>query len=193
MSTTNGSSLVNTAGFSGQSVCRKSATFSAVVRWHFEGLAGFAVTTRLVILSLGILVSGASLADELDDAEFAQLRSAATYTLYTLPADLTSEPQWRLSDTASELVFSNIRTKPRFDVEFRDSSSLKQLSKLRNLSFLTLAEKWNSQLFLGVNRDGLVGLHITLVPRQNRDQMLELSRLPYLQDSEYLTATETDD
>ena len=110
-----------------------------------------------------------------------------------MPADLTSEPQWRLSDTASEIVYSNIPTKPLFEVEFRDSNTLKQLSKLRNLSFVTLAEKWDSQLFLGVNRDGLVGLHFTLLPRKNKDQMLELSGRPYLEDGESLTAAETAD
>ena len=193
MSSKNRTSSVNIAGFTGRSLCRKSATFLPGVWWVFEGLAGFALTTRLVIFSLGILVSGAGLADELDDAEFAELRSAATYTLYTLPADLTSEPQWRLPDTASEIVYTNIPTKPLFEVEFQDSNTLKQLSKLRNLSFVTLADKWNSQLFLGVNRDGLVGLHFTLIPRKNRDQMLELSRLSYLKDSESLTAAEAAD
>lgn len=145
------------------------------------------MTTRIVILSLSILLSGAGLADEPNDRDTAELRTAATYTL---PVELTSEPQWRLSDSASEIVYSNIPTKPMFDVEFQDSNTLKALSKLRNLSFVTVAEKWNSQLFLGVNRDGLVGLHITLIPRQNRNQMLELSRLPYLADSDSMTDAE---
>ena len=131
------------------------------------------------------------MADDLDDWDTTELQSAATYTLYTLPADLTSEPQWRLPDTASEIVYSNLATRPMFEVEFQDSNTLKQLSKLRNLSFLTLADKWNSQLFLGVNRDGLVGLHFTLLPRRNKDQMLELSRLPYLKDSESLAEADT--
>lgn len=133
------------------------------------------------------------MADGPDDFDTTELRSAATYTLYTLPADLTSEPQWRLPDTASQIVYSNLPAKPMFEVEFQDSNTLKQLSKLRNLSFVTLADKWNSQLFLGVNRDGLVGLHFTLLPRQNKDQMLELSRLPYLQASDYPKEAETAD
>ena len=45
--------------------------------------------------------------------------------------------------------------------------------------------------FLGVNQDGLVGLHFTLLPRRNKDQMLELSRLPYLKDSESLAEADT--
>ena len=191
MSSKNGASLVNTPGFSGRKVCRNSATFLADVRLNIGGLAGTAVTTRIVMFSLGILVSGAAMADDLDDWDTTELQSAATYTLYTLPADLTSEPQWRLPDTASEIVYSNLATRPMFEVEFRDSNTLKQLSKLRNLSFLTLADKWNSQLFLGVNRDGLVGLHFTLLPRRNKDQMLELSRLPYLKDTESLAEADT--
>ena len=148
------------------------------------------MTTRFVILSLGILLAGAGLADGLDDAETTEPQPAV---MYTLPADLTSAPQWRLSDTASEIVYSSIPTKPSFELEFQDSNTLKQLSKLRNLSFVTLADKWNSQLFLGVNRDGLVGLHFTLLPRQNKDQMLELTRLPYLRGAESLTEAESSD
>ena len=178
-------SLVNTPDVPGFTSCRKSATFLPEVRWLFEGLAGLAVTTRIVIFSLGILVSGIGFADELNDADATESVSAATYIL---PADLTSEPQWRLSDTASDIVYTSIPTTPLFDVEFRDSDTLKQLSKLRNLSFLTLAEKWNSKFFLGVNRDGLVGFHFTLSHRQNQDQMLELTRLSYLNDDESFKA-----
>lgn len=146
------------------------------------------MTTRNVMFSLAILLSGAAMADELDHSDTIELQSSLTHTL---PVVVTSEPQWRLPDTASQIVYSSIPAKPLFDVEFQDSNTLKQLSKLRNLSLLTLAEKWNSQVFLGVNRDGLVGLHFTLLPRRNKDQMLELSRLPYLQASDSLEEAET--
>jgi hypothetical protein len=48
------------------------------------------------------------------------------------------------------------------DIEFLDNSALARLKRMRELSFLTLADSENSRLFLGVNSDGLVGLHFRI-------------------------------
>ena len=44
-------------------------------------------------------------------------------------------------------------------LDFQDSSVYGRVSKLRNLSFLTLAEIGNERVFVGVNEDGLLGIH----------------------------------
>ncbi len=48
------------------------------------------------------------------------------------------------------------------DIEFVDNSALARIQRLEDLSFLTLAETQGTRLFLGVNRDGLVGLHFRM-------------------------------
>ena len=145
------------------------------------------IVIRIVFVNLGVLVSTIGWADEIGHTDIGDRLPTAGYFL---PIDRISEPQWRQPHAASEIVHSNFSTRPLLDIEFRDSSALKQLSKLRNLSFVTLAQKWNSRLFLGVNEDGLAGLHITLLPRQDNDRILELARLPYLKERETDTNSE---
>jgi hypothetical protein len=63
---------------------------------------------------------------------------------------------------------------------FQDNSALGRVSKLRNLSLLTLAESRRTRLFLGVNDDGLVGLHFVALPKYGDERYLSLIRMPYL-------------
>lgn len=69
------------------------------------------------------------------------------------------------------------------DLEFQDSGILGRASRLRSLSFLTLAEVGRTRLFLGVNKEGLVGLHFRAFSRHSSGRYLELARLPYLKNS----------
>lgn len=66
---------------------------------------------------------------------------------------------------------------PRPVFRFRDDSTLERIGRLRNLSFVTLAKTRRTRLFLGVNEDGLVGLHFNTLSRFGDDRVLELSRL----------------
>ncbi len=45
------------------------------------------------------------------------------------------------------------------DIEFIDNSPYARIKRMRELAFLTLSDTDDSHLFLGVNSDGLVGLH----------------------------------
>lgn len=73
---------------------------------------------------------------------------------------------------------------PIIDLELKEIHALKRISRLRNLSLLTLANKGQMRFFLGVNADGLVGLHITLLPRRDEGRIFELLRMPYLRQSQ---------
>lgn len=66
---------------------------------------------------------------------------------------------------------------PRPVFKFRDDSTLDRIGRLRNLSFVTLAKTRRTRLFLGVNEDGLVGLHFNTLSRYGDDRVLELARL----------------
>jgi len=70
------------------------------------------------------------------------------------------------------------------DLEFQDSGILGRASRLRSLSFLTLAEVGRTRLFLGVNKEGLVGLHFRAFSRHSSSRNLELARMPYLKNSQ---------
>jgi len=72
---------------------------------------------------------------------------------------------------------STVWGQPRPVFRFREDSTLERISRLRNLSFVTLARTQRTRLFLGVNEDGLVGLHFNTLSRYGDDRVLELSRL----------------
>ena len=69
------------------------------------------------------------------------------------------------------------------EIEFHDSSMYGRVSHLRNLSLLTLAEFGQKRLFLGVNADGLVGIHFNVFSDDD-PRYLEVVRMPYLKDSD---------
>ena len=72
---------------------------------------------------------------------------------------------------------SDAWSKTRLSFKFRDDSVIDRIGKLRNLSFLTLATTERTRFFLGVNEDGLVGLHFNTLARYGDDRVLELARL----------------
>lgn len=86
--------------------------------------------------------------------------------------------------------FADDQTQPMNNFDFQDSSILGRASKLRSLSFLTLAEPGKSRLFLGVNEDGLVGLHFRAFSSHRDARYLELVRMPYLKNHKPDTETE---
>ena len=45
-------------------------------------------------------------------------------------------------------------------LEFHDNSAIGRLKRLREISFVTLSESRKSRLFLGINSEGYVGLHL---------------------------------
>jgi hypothetical protein len=74
--------------------------------------------------------------------------------------------------------------RPLAKFDFQDDSALARVSKLRNLSLLTVAEFGRTRLFLGVNADGLVGLHFKRFSRAGDARYLEVVRMPYLRENE---------
>jgi hypothetical protein len=74
--------------------------------------------------------------------------------------------------------------RPLAKFDFQDDSALARMSKLRNLSLLTVAEIGRTRLFLGVNDDGLVGLHFNGFSRAGDARYLEVVRMPYLRENE---------
>lgn len=98
--------------------------------------------------------------------------------------------RWQLTHPIETMAYANDWPQPMDNFDFQDSGILGRASKLRGLSFLTLAELGRARLFLGVNKEGLFGLHFRAFSRHSSGRYLELARMPYLKNSQPDTETE---
>jgi hypothetical protein len=69
---------------------------------------------------------------------------------------------------------------PMDDVSFRDGSKLGRLKSIRQLSILTFTDNGSSRLYLGVNEEGIFGIHMSFLARKHSDRFAEVLRMPYL-------------
>lgn len=139
----------------------------------------------MVLLIVGTLLPAAGLADDATvsrgDGEPAPLPGLSLESLHLQSA---YAPRWQLTDPVETLAYANDWSRPMSDFDFQDSGILGRASKLRGLSFLTFAEIGQTRLFLGVNKEGLVGLHFRAFPQHDDGRYLEIIRMPYLENSE---------
>ena len=69
-------------------------------------------------------------------------------------------------------------------LDFRDGSTLGRLRRIRQLSLLTIAENGKSRVYLGVNDEGIFGIHLAFLPQRQSDRFAEVLRMPYLRVSD---------
>ena len=101
-------------------------------------------------------------------------------TVDYLLADGASPERWRALDNAEPTVKLASWSQRMRGVDFEDRSAYARVSKIRSLSLLTLGQFGQKRLFLGVNQEGLLGLHFNAFPHLGDDRYLELARMPYL-------------
>lgn len=136
------------------------------------------------ILSAALLTSLAARADESpadDEATTADSSAAAAALLENFRRYST---RWQLRETDSTIAYGTDFSNPLLDVRFEDGSMISRFSRIRRLSLLTFAEVGDAQLYFGVNRDGLFGVHLGALSGSGGERQLEMARMPYLQDSE---------
>ena len=141
----------------------------------------FAIPTSLLLIS--IFLAPLVLAEDKSTTvpnELVTTTSATNIWLTDLALVVQTRPQYR--DLSSLPLGAS--SAPIIDLELKEVPALKRIGRLRNLALLTLANKGQMRFFLGVNADGLVGLHITLLPRQDEGRIFELLRMPYLRQSQ---------
>ena len=132
---------------------------------------------------LGMLLPSVTFADdELAKNADSALLPQSSPSIETLLAEPVYAPRWQLVQPGTAAQQTETWLRPLDDVDFQDGSMLGRLSRLRNLSFLTLAEIGGSRLFLGVNEDGLAGLHFNAFSRSAGERFVEVVRMPYLKD-----------
>ena len=137
----------------------------------------------MALLVFSMLLTAASLADDAD---------GTASDVEQIPLELrppkTSDNEWELSYLwhlrypGAATAYPDYWTDPIADLEFQDSSMYGRVSQLHNLSLLTLAEFGQKRLFLGVNADGLVGIHFNAFSHKDDRRYLEVVRMPYLKE-----------
>ena len=131
---------------------------------------------------VGVLWSAAGLADDVQSSNTDdEPVPVAAVSVETLLAESDYLSRWQPFHTAEAMAYSDNWRQPITDFDFQDTDALSQLFKLRSLSLLTLADYGRSRLFLGVNEEGLVGLHFDAIPHYGGERYLEVLRLPYLE------------
>jgi hypothetical protein len=137
----------------------------------------------MVLLIFNMLLTTASLADDADGTA----TDVKQIPLESHPK-IASDNEWELSYLwqlrypSAATAYPDYWTDPIAELEFQDSSMYGRVSQLHNLSLLTLAEFGQKRLFLGVNADGLVGIHFNAFSHKDDRRYLEVVRMPYLKE-----------
>ena len=147
--------------------------------------------SRMMLLLIGMSFSATGLADDAaPESGDIDGQPPVTLPAQTMYEDWALESRWRLSDPIEVPTHTYDWSQPRVNVPFQDSGVLARVSKLRNLSLLTFAEIGRARLFLGVDNNGIVGLHFRAFHRVGDERYLEVARLSYLNKNEPGDATE---
>jgi len=142
-------------------------------------------TSWMTLLTIGMLLSAAGFADDAKSSSTdSEPLPEVTLSVEALYAESRYTSRRHSFDSVEAMAYSDDWPRAFADLDFQDDSALARVSELRNLSLLTLAEIGQARLFLGVNDDGLVGLHINAFPRDGDGRYLEVVRMPYLTENE---------
>lgn len=138
--------------------------------------------SRMVFLLASTLLSATCLAD---DAKSPTKDSAAlpevTFSVQAMYEQRAYASRWRLSHPVETMAYAKDWSEPTVNVDFQDTGPLSRVSKLRSFSLLTFAEIGRARLFLGVDDNGIVGLHMRAFHRVGDERYFEVVRMPYLE------------
>lgn len=134
--------------------------------------------------TIGMLLSTAGIAEETKSSDTTVMQQSPMAISMALPAVSANAADPQLHRRVASQPYAKDWRRSLADVEFQDNSALGRVSKLRNLSLLTLAESQRTRLFLGINDDGLVGLHFIALPGYGGRRFMSLARMPYLKKDE---------
>lgn len=137
----------------------------------------------MALLPVSMLLAAASLADDADGTDTdVEQRPLESRTATVSDAEWQFSYLWHLRYPGTATTYPNSWIDPIAELEFQDSSMYGRVSQLHNLSLLTLAEFGQKRLFLGVNADGLIGIHLNAFSRNDDGRYLEVVRMPYLKE-----------
>jgi len=132
-------------------------------------------------LVISMLWSATGFADDVQSSNTdGEPLPVATLSVATMLEESAYLYRWLPLHPAEATAYSDNRLLPIADFDFQDAGAFSRFSKLRSLSLLTVAQFGETRLFLGVNEQGLVGLHFNAFPRYGGERYLEVVRMPYL-------------
>ena len=135
----------------------------------------------LLLIFIGALLPAAVVADDASLSRSDDHQPPVTTTsLETLRLAPDYSSRWRLSHPIETMAFPKETSVPIADIDFENPGAFARVSKLRELSLLTLAEVGRTRLFLGVSDRGLLGFHLGALPKLGDERCLEFARMPYL-------------
>ena len=135
----------------------------------------------MLLLLLGALLPAAVVAEDAGPSSGDDDRPPVTATsIDSLQPVSRYSSRWQLPYPIENTGFSRDTSALISDIEFNDPGALARVSKVRELSLLTLAEVGRTRLFLGVGENGLLGFHLGALPRLGDERCLEVARMPYL-------------
>ena len=135
----------------------------------------------MALLTIGLLWSAGGFSENVQSSKTdGELLPVVTLSVDTMLAESEYPSRWRPFHPAEATASSDDWLRPIADFDFQDAGFLSRVSKLRGVSLLTLAEFGQTRLFLGVNEEGLVGLHFDMFPHYGGKRYLEVVRMPYL-------------
>ena len=137
--------------------------------------------SQMLLVVVSLLVSGFVLAEDAwttASSHYAGLDSFGSRPLWQSPG-----VRWQ-PEGAPTIPIASVTNDPEYslaNLDFRDPGALARVSKLREVSLLTLAELGTARVFFGVNDRGLFGFHLGARPSPGDERCVELARMPYLQ------------
>lgn len=135
----------------------------------------------MALLTIGMLWSAEGFADDVQSPNTEdEPLPVVTISVETMLAESGYLSRWQPFHPVEATAYSDNWLRPITAFDFQDAGALSHLSKLRSLSLLTLAEFGQTRLFLGVNEEGLVGLHFDAFLHHGGERYLEVVRMPYL-------------
>ncbi len=93
--------------------------------------------------------------------------------------DRLYESRWQLSHSPDTATYLDEIGEPAtsFRLQLDDGNSLMRVAKIRSLSLLTLSGDDRAKWFLGINEDGLVGIHFRGFSRSGAKRHLDVATL----------------
>jgi hypothetical protein len=142
----------------------------------FLGMLNMLRVRSLTLVVCGLTFSLHALADEdgneiEDSARSTQLIRETT----------VAPPDYEYRPIETPAAAMRWQSDPVAELQLDDGSTIARLTRVRNLSLLTMARFRHSRFFFGVNSEGIVGFHLAGSSRDEDARFLEVARLPHLE------------
>jgi len=149
-----------------------------------EGRQDMQKASQMLLLAITFLMPALVLADDAR-APVAALYQSDVAALSSQPygPEYSYASRWHLVPPSGTGPYADDPFQPIASLDFRDPGTLARVSKVRELSLLTLAEVGKARFFFGVSNSGLFGLHLGALPRLGDERCVELARMPYLKNA----------